>query len=158
MLNDNRLGKFFRQFKMANRPYTILIKYTLLQIPALVLIISILMLLKQWVAIPSYVVWGIVILWVIKDVILFPLTWRSYGSDRQHDPHPMVGRYGIAQQSLAPSGYVKIDGVLWRAEVIGDDSAINAGESIRVQKVNGLTLYVVRHALNLRDQRNRVGR
>jgi membrane protein implicated in regulation of membrane protease activity len=63
----------------------------------------------------------------------------------------MVGRYGVAQQPLAPSGYVKVDGVLWRAEVIGDDSAIDAGESVFVQKVNGLTLYVARHALKLKD-------
>jgi membrane protein implicated in regulation of membrane protease activity len=121
-----------RQFKSAKRPYHILLKYTLLQIPALALII------------PTSVVWGIPILWVLKDIILFPLTWRSYESYSRHDPHPMVGRHGIAQQTLAPSGYVRVGGELWLAEVVGNEGSIEKGERIRVREVNGLKLLVNR--------------
>jgi membrane protein implicated in regulation of membrane protease activity len=128
-----------RQFKSAKRPYHILLKYTLLQIPALALIILVLVLLHKWVAIPTSVVWGIPILWVLKDIILFPLTWRSYESYSRHDPHPMVGRHGIAQQTLAPSGYVRVGGELWLAE-----GSIEKGERIRVREVNGLKLLVNR--------------
>jgi membrane protein implicated in regulation of membrane protease activity len=133
-----------RQFKSASRPQHILLKYTLLQIPALALIILILVLLQKWVAIPTYIVWGIPILWLLKDIILFPLTWRSYESYNRHDPHPMVGRHGIAQQHLAPSGYVRIGGELWLAEVVGDERSIEKGERIHVREVNGLKLLVDR--------------
>jgi membrane protein implicated in regulation of membrane protease activity len=144
MFADNWSSKFLRQFKSASRPYHILLKYTLLQIPALALIILILVLLQQWMAIPIYVVWGIPILWVLKDIVLFPLTWRSYESHSRHDPHPMVGRYGIAQQALAPSGYVRVGGELWLAEIVGNEGSIEKGERIRVREVNGLKLLVDR--------------
>ncbi len=144
MFADNWSSKFLRQFKSASRPYHILLKYTLLQIPALALIILILVLLQKWMAVPTYVMWGIPILWVVKDILLFPLTWRSYESYSRHDPHPMVGRHGIAQQSLAPSGYVRVGGELWLAEVGGDEEPIAKGERIRVREVNGLKLLVDR--------------
>jgi membrane protein implicated in regulation of membrane protease activity len=144
MFADNWSRKFLRQFKSANRPQHILLKYTLLQIPALALIILILVLLQKWVVIPAYIVWGIPILWLLKDIILFPLTWRSYESHNRHDPHPMVGRHGIAQQPLAPSGYVRVGGELWLAEVVGDERSIEKGERIRVREVNGLKLLVDR--------------
>jgi membrane protein implicated in regulation of membrane protease activity len=56
----------------------------------------------------------------------------------------MVGRHGIAQQTLAPSGYVRVGGELWLAEVVGDEGSIEKGERIRVREVNGLKLLVNR--------------
>ena len=144
MFAKNWSRNFLHQFKSASRPYHILLKYTLLQIPALALIILILVLLQQWVAIPTYVVWGIPILWLLKDIILFPLTWRSYESSNQRDPHPMVGQPGIAQQTLAPSGYVRVGGELWLAEIVGDEGSIEKGERVRVREINGLKLLVGR--------------
>jgi membrane protein implicated in regulation of membrane protease activity len=141
---DNGYRHFWRHFKRAKRPYYILLKYTLLQIPAIVLIILVLLFLQQWTDIPIYVVWGIPLLWALKDIILFPLTWRAYESRSRHDPHPMVGRLGIAQQSLKPSGYVRVNGELWLAEIVGEQESIEKGEKIRVREVNGLKLGVVR--------------
>ena len=141
---DGWYKNFWQPFKRAKRPYHILLKYTLLQIPALVLIILVLVILQQWMEIPIYVVWGIPLVWVLKDIILFPLTWRSYESYSRQDPHPMVGRLGIAQQSLKPSGYVRVNGELWLAEIVGEKEPVEKGEKIRVCEVNGLKLGVVR--------------
>ena len=141
---DYGFRHFWRHFKRAKRPYHILLKYTLLQIPALVLIILVLVILQQWLEIPIYVVWGIPLGWILKDIILFPLTWRSYESYSRQDPHPMVGRLGIAQQPLKPSGYVRVNGELWLAEIVGDQEPIEKGEKIRVREVEGLKLGVVR--------------
>ena len=135
---------FFRQFKKAKRPYAILFKYSLLQIPELVLVIAILLLLKQWFDLPAYVVWGVTLLWAVKDVLLFPLTWRSYDSSGQFDAHPMVGREGVAQEPLAPLGYIRVGGELWLAEAIGGQGPIKKGEKVRVRKIKGLKLFVDR--------------
>ena len=144
MFSCNWSRTFLRQFKSANRPYHILLKYTLLQIPAFTLIILVLLLLQKWMAIPAYVMWGIPILWVVKDIILSPLTWRSYEWRSRQDPHPMVGRHGTAQQPLAPSGYVRVGGELWVAEVFGHEGSIEKGARIRVRGVSGLKLLVDR--------------
>ena len=143
------LKNFWQLFKRAKRPYHILLKYTLLQIPALVLIIVVLIFLQQWMDVPGYIVWGIPLLWILKDIILFPLTWRSYESYSPHDSHPMVGRVGIAQEPLEPSGYVRINGELWLAEIFGEEESIEKGEKIRVREVNGLKLSVVREGQKL---------
>jgi membrane protein implicated in regulation of membrane protease activity len=56
----------------------------------------------------------------------------------------MVGRRGIAQQSLDPAGYVRINGELWLAEISGEEEFIEKGEKIRVRQVKGLKLIVHR--------------
>ena len=120
----------------------VVIKYTLLQLPALVFLALILHLIRLWVQMPAWLIWGMVGLWVVKDVILFPLTWRSYDQRRPGDADSMVGLRGIAQDRLAPSGYVQVHGELWQAEVMGDSQPIDKGGGIRVQGTRGLTLLV----------------
>ncbi|MBW2433859.1 MAG: NfeD family protein, partial [Deltaproteobacteria bacterium] len=50
--------------------------------------------------------------------------------------------YGVARDRLAPSGYVKIRGELWRAEKLGDGPPIEAGQAVQIIKMEGLTLFV----------------
>ena len=56
----------------------------------------------------------------------------------------MVGRVAVARTALAPEGQVMIDGELWRA--VSRDGAVAAGEPVRVEAVDGLTLEVSRPA------------
>jgi len=120
----------------------VVIRYALLQIPALALLIVLLFLVKRWVDLPHWFIWGIILFWVAKDVILFPLTWRAYDQDRPRGAYSMVGARGIAEERLAPSGYIRVHGELWQAEVMGDSLPIERGESIRIQGIRGLTLLV----------------
>ena len=120
----------------------VVIKYTLLQLPALVFLALILHLIRLWVYMPAWLIWGMVGLWVIKDVVLFPFVWRSYDQDRHTDANTMIGLRGIVKDRLAPSGYVEVHGELWRAEVIEGASPVNSGENIRVRGIRGLTLIV----------------
>ena len=120
----------------------IVVRYALLQLPALVLLALFLFIVRQWVDVPIWLIWSIVGFWVAKDVILFPLTWRSYDQRRPGDANSMVGLRGIAQDRLAPSGYVQVHGELWQAEVMGDSQPIDKGGGIRVQGTRGLTLIV----------------
>jgi membrane protein implicated in regulation of membrane protease activity len=118
------------------------VRYMLLQLPAVVLLGLILLLVEQWLDIPGWLVWGLLALWVAKDVILFPFVWRAYDWDSAGDASSMVGARGVAKERLAPTGYVRVCGALWQAEVTGGGPPINEGEGVRVLGIRGLTLLV----------------
>jgi membrane protein implicated in regulation of membrane protease activity len=120
----------------------IVVRYSLLQLPALALIILILILIQRWIDVPWWLGWGFVALWAVKDAILFPFVWRSYDWNGSKVANPMVGAGGTAKERLAPSGYVIVRGELWKAEVMEDVGPIEAGESVKVQALRGLTLIV----------------
>ena len=117
----------------------VLIKYSLFQLPGLALLILILVLLRYWINIPTWAVWTFISLLVIVDVIMYPFVWRAYDKD---NPNSMSGSQGTATDRLFPSGYVRIKGELWRAEMIEGDSAIEKGDVVTVTGIRGLTLIV----------------
>ena len=120
----------------------VLVRYTLLQLPALAVIILVLVLIRRWLSIPWWLSWGFVALWVLKDIALFPFVWRSYDSDRSQDANSMIGARGIAKERLAPSGYVEAGGALWQAQVMEGARPIEKGESVQVREIRGLILLV----------------
>ena len=54
----------------------------------------------------------------------------------------MIGRTGIAREALAPFGQVAVMGELWRA--VSEGETVEAGATVRVVDVDGLTLKVVK--------------
>ena len=117
-------------------------RYTLLQIPALVAVAAGLFLLRRWVELPVWVVWLVIGLWAAKDAALFPLTWRAYDTSSRGDAFSLVGAKGIAQEPLAPTGYVRVRGALWQARSVAGASDVAKGTSVEVVEVHGLTLVV----------------
>lgn len=85
---------------------------------------------------------GFVALWVAKDVALYPVVRRSYV--RGETPAAqLVGRHAeVVRGALAPSGWVSLDGELWRAEVDVGRPSIDAGRGVVVRGVDGLVLVV----------------
>ena len=118
------------------------IKYTLLQLPALVFLALIFHVIRQWVEMPTWLIWGIIALWVVKDVVLFFFVWRAYDQNPLADANSMVGLHGVAKDRLAPSGYVEVHGELWQAEVMEGGPPVESGKGIRVRGIRGLTLIV----------------
>jgi membrane-bound ClpP family serine protease len=129
---------------MAKHPWTLRViwKYTLLQLPGLALVIIVTTLARQHLDIPRLYAWGIVMLWMAKDVVLFPFVWRAYDTDRQDHANTMIGARGVAKDKLNPAGYVLVRGELWRGEVEKGYDSIDAGRPLRVERVRGLTLLV----------------
>lgn len=117
-------------------------RYGLLQLPAQALVVLILLVVRRWVDLPSWLFWGFIVCWVLKDVILFPFVWRAYDWDRSGRAHAMEGQRGEAVQPLAPFGYVRVRGELWRAEVTGGRVPVQAGHRVLVRGTRGLTLLV----------------
>lgn len=120
----------------------ILLRYWLLQLPALALLVLILVYAQRWVDLPAWLFWGSLAIWVVKDAVLYPFVWRAYDWDRSKDSNSMVGAKGIAKELLAPSGYVQVRGELWKAELAEGVQSVEEGEPVLVQEVRGLTLIV----------------
>ena len=120
----------------------VLLKYSLVQLPAAVVIFLILMLVSQWITIPAWLVWCLIGLWILKDLILYPFVWRAYDWDSSGKSDMMTGRFGIAKEKLDPSGYIIVRGELWKARVIDESMRIEKGEKVFVKARKGLTLQV----------------
>ena len=59
----------------------------------------------------------------------------------------LVGKAGVARETLAPEGHVAVQGELWRA--VAQDPPVEPGTPVRVVAVEGLTLKVVKDAEGL---------
>ncbi len=53
----------------------------------------------------------------------------------------MLGAIGVADEELAPRGYVRVRGELWRAELLGRER-LAPGSKVSVHGVRDLTLLV----------------
>ena len=128
--------------KPARPPVRIVIKYFLLQLPGQVAFILILLLARQWLETPAYLIWGLLGFWVGKDIVLFPFLWRFYDPNQYPDRFQMVGRKGFALTHLNPDGYVQVQGERWQAGIYEKHASIEKGEAICVEAINGLELTV----------------
>jgi membrane protein implicated in regulation of membrane protease activity len=120
----------------------ILTRYILLQLPALVLFIVLLVVIQGWVVLPTWLFWGAIVIWVLKDAVLYPLVWRAYNPEQSDRVMSLIGAQGIAKEPLAPSGYIQVRGVLWKAELMQDCPPVAEGDAVRVNQRRGLTLLV----------------
>jgi membrane protein implicated in regulation of membrane protease activity len=123
-------------------PKPIYLRYTLLNIPGLVAVILILIIIQHWVVLPVWLFWCTICFWIVKDVLLFPFVWRAYDWERPGRSRSMIGERAIARERLAPQGYVQIHGELWRAVKIDNGPPIEIGQSVKIVKMDGLTLFV----------------
>lgn len=128
-------------------------RYGLLCAIELAAVVLFLVVLQQWIAFPRWLFGLIVAGWIVKDGVLFPFVWRAYDPDAPgaRTEGGMIGAFGIAKETLNPSGYVQVRGELWRAERDGGDMPIEAGSRVRVQHREGLTLFVVAENSAIRE-------
>lgn len=115
------------------------IKYVLLQVLELACIIILLIVLKRWISFPSWSLWIVAFLVILKDLVMFPSTWRAYDKT---PPASVIGTEGTVTNRCAPYGYVRIRGELWRSKVIGDHAVVDPGATVIVIDMEGLTLLV----------------
>lgn len=120
------------------------LKYGLLQLPGLAVVAGILWLLCDWGTLSRGAALAILALWVAKDAAMYPFLRRAY------DPVPsglvgaerLIGQWGVAQEVLAPTGYVRVNGELWRAECTSPAARVALRGRVRVCAVRDLTLLV----------------
>jgi len=112
-------------------------RYILFQIPELILVILILFILQYFFEFPSWIIIAVVILSIIKDIVMFRFTWKSYVVHKKEDYARVKGKKCIAQQDFEKKGLVKLNGELWRVEV---KKPVKKGESLVVTDIKGLLL------------------
>jgi membrane protein implicated in regulation of membrane protease activity len=136
--------KRFEQYRMLSREAKrrIVLRYARYQIPDVAIFALILFVLHQWVGLSLGLFIGLVTLWMVKYVVVFSFVWRAYDKPRPGDVTSLIGTQGIAEERLDPAGYVRVHGELWRAEVIGKTMAIEKGQTVLIERADGLTLLV----------------
>lgn len=93
--------------------------------------------LSRWMALPVRMALLVVILWIVKDLLLFPTMRRYYRSEPAE--RRIVGQRGTAVTDIAPTGFVRVGGELWQA---ASEQDIVAGSEIYVRDIHGLQLTV----------------
>jgi len=120
----------------------IVVRYALYQIPDVAIFVLILFVLHQWVHLSLGLVVALVSLWIVKYVLVFSFVWRAYDKPPPGNVRTLIGTEGIAEERLDPSGYIRVHGELWRAEVIGKPVVIEKGQAVLIEDASGLTLLV----------------
>ena len=101
--------------------------------------------------VPRWAAVAILVVWVIKDIALYPFLRSAYETNNSSPIDRLIGDWGTAVEQLAPRGYVRIRGELWLAEVKPPET-IEAGARVQIADANGLMLVV--HRLKPTDDRN----
>lgn len=113
-----------------------LARYLLLQVPGWIAVAAALAALGWLAGLPAWIVPVGVAAVVVKDLAMYRFMRHTLDPPRMR----LLGARGLAVERLAPVGYVRVDGELWRAEATGGEIA--AGSAIVVREVHGLTLRV----------------
>lgn len=116
--------------------------YLLLQIPGWLLGIIVLGYVQHWVDLSQGSVVMLLIAWIGKDFVLYPLVKTAYDLEVKTGTAQLIGETGTATTAIDPHGYVRIKGELWRAQLATDAQPIGKGTPIRVHAAAGLTLFV----------------
>jgi membrane-bound ClpP family serine protease len=120
----------------------VILRYALFQVPSYLLLILLIFIIRQWINIPTWAIISIIAVWFTKDVFIFPSVWRAYDMSNQINAQSIIGMQGTVEKELAPSGYVKVHGELWKATLIEANKPVKRGEKIEVKEIRGLTLLV----------------
>ena len=117
-----------------------LLKYLLLQLPQWLGLALLLWFLVERTTVPRWVGIGFLIVWVVKDLVVYPFIRYAYEGNTKAGTEQLIGNKGVASERLAPEGYIKIQGELWKAQAKHDP--IPQDEAVKVTGARGMTLIV----------------
>lgn len=102
---------------------------------------SVMLIVQHYIGFDWKIFWIVLLIWIIKDILMFPFIWRSYDTSSDNKVHGLKGKKGTVTRRLDPEGYVRIGGELWRA-VLDDNGIAEKGESVVVISRTGVTVKV----------------
>ena len=117
-------------------------RYTLFQIPDLILLGLGLAAAVRWWNLPVFAAYGLLAAWVAKDVMMYPILRVAYEGGGSSGVEAIHGALGVVTEPLVPSGYVRLGSERWKAELVSGSEAVTVGSAIRVVELRGLTLIV----------------
>jgi membrane-bound serine protease (ClpP class) len=117
------------------------LKYVLFQIPGWIMSGAFLALLVHWELIATWLAVLGFVLWLVKDLVLYPFFRRAYEPSATGSA-TLVGALGVAEGNLAPAGFIRVRGELWRAVASPADKVVPAGTEVEVVKAERMELFV----------------
>jgi membrane protein implicated in regulation of membrane protease activity len=118
------------------------VRYLLFQIPGWIIAAGALAGLVHWELFPPWLSLLCFSGWVLKDLILYPITRTAYERGNKTGSEALVGTRGVAEGNLAPEGYVRIRGELWRAVTNPEDHGIASGTEVEVLSATHMKVLV----------------
>lgn len=110
-------------------------------IDELVLVAVVLWILPYFnINLPSWVLIALVIFLAAVDYFRYRLGRMTFFLPPRGHVEAMIGCEGVVTKPLDPVGYVKVQGVLWKA--IYDKGTLEKGSAVVVVEVEGLKLHV----------------
>lgn len=119
-------------------------RYLRFQAPGVVVLAAALMAAVRYDLVDLPMAAVLLLLWIAKDLALYPLLKRAYEPSGHGYPSRLIGSSGRAREDLTPNGYVFVAGELWRAEAEDAERPIRAGETVVVTGAVGTRLQVRR--------------
>ena len=117
-------------------------RYLLFQIPGWIIAAIVLyglwhsQLIPRWLAVLCFLAW------LVKDLILYPLTRTAYERTRADGTQALIGERGVSEGDLLPEGYVRVRGELWRAVAEPSVKVIASGTEVEIVAAEGMKLFV----------------
>lgn len=89
---------------------------------------------------------GLIALGVISGITFYFVSRKVLAAHRNESvrtgTEEMVGAIAEARSSIDPEGRVWLEGTIWSARLVDGASPVGAGDKVRVEAVDGLTLMV----------------
>jgi membrane protein implicated in regulation of membrane protease activity len=116
------------------RPFA---QYLAWQVPGWVIAALALLSMHVVFGLPTWLAVVALALYIGKDLALYPAMRQVF---RAAPPARPIGQRAEAVERLAPEGYIRVNGELWKARSRGGDVA--AGDAVVIRDADGLTLIV----------------
>jgi membrane protein implicated in regulation of membrane protease activity len=123
----------------------VFLRYCLYELPGCVVAAAVLAAAVRWAGLDAWLAWGLFAVWVLKELLLYPFLKKAYGHtpSRLVGVELMIGANAVCEETLSPSGYVRVRGERWHAEALEPKvGPIPQGSTVCVRSVQGLTLLV----------------
>lgn len=117
-------------------------RYLLFQIPGWIVAAIVLFPLWRWRLLPEWLLLAGFSLWVLKDFLMYPLLRTAYEKRGKSGSKELIGKTGVTAGDLAPEGFVRVRGELWRAVANPAGTTIPAGTTVEILAAEGMTLSV----------------
>jgi membrane protein implicated in regulation of membrane protease activity len=118
------------------------LKYLVFQIPGWIITAAVLASLWHWQFIPQWLAVLGFFAWVLKDLLLYPFLRPAYETGVKTGSAALIGARGMAEENLAPHGYIRVRGELWRAVATPADQVVNAGTEVEIVSAEGMRVFV----------------
>lgn len=117
-------------------------RYVLFQVPGWAVTAVLCGLATRWPGLSPVTAFLLFSAWVAKDMLLYPWLRHGYVPGPGDSHRSLVGATGVAEQPLAPTGWVRVRGELWRARVRPEGAPLAKGAGVRVVDVDGMEIVV----------------